>query len=607
MTLKRIISSAWCIFGFILLILAYAIYSVWADEAISEEAQDKRRQSLTLATELQQSSQDLTNYVRMYAVTGDETFVTHYWDVVKIRGGEKERPADRSIAPGQKISLTRLMEQAGFTQEEFSLLQRAGGLSDSLIALETEAMHAVVGKFRDASGGYTVAGPPDRELATRLVFSKEYRDSVGTIMEPISKFQEILNARLDKAMQEAASSFNTALVILVSIISFVMVSLSLFLLMLGRSVVSPILKCNAFAQSIAAGDFDSKLEYAGKSEIGSLAASLKTMVMALRERIAQAEEATSEAEANSNLAAQAVKEAEAAKLAAEQAKSEGMRHAGKQLHTIVTLAKQAAGGLSSQIERATQGADIQQQRLVETSQAMEQLNQAVLEVAHNTAATTESADEARQNATGGSAIVNDLVSSISEVDKSANTLRISLSKLGDQADGIGRVMNVISDIADQTNLLALNAAIEAARAGEAGRGFAVVADEVRKLAEKTMQATGEVGSAVQAIQNGAEQNFQDMENATKAVAASIELARSAGESLLRIVAVVQTTAEKIHSIAVAAEEQSSTCEEIAHSSEAIHEIARDTMSTMQEATLAVVEINKIVDQVAVLHEELSNA
>ena len=606
MALKRIILSSWCLFAMLIAVLAWSLYGVWSGASARAEAQEKLRVSLVLAAELQQSSQDLTNYVRMYSVTGEAPFVDMYWDVVNIRAGKKERPADKTIAQGQKVALSDLMKQAGFIEQEFALLKKAEDLSNALINLETEAINAVAGLFKDAGGQYTIHVSPDRATATRLVFSQEYRDSVRAIMEPISEFQKRLNTRLTTTMNEVSERFHTSLVILGCVIALVMLGFCLFLLLLHRKIVKPILQCDRFAQSVAGGHFDSTLDYTNTNEIGTLADSLRAMVKALRERIAQAEEANA-AKAQSEEASKAVLAAEEAKKEAVRAKSAGMRQAGERLLTIAEYARNASESLSSQIRYANQGAVSQQQQLMEASQTMEQLNQAVLDVAKNISSTTDYADEARKTAVNGSQIVNNLVTAISTVDANTGVLRTSLRGLGEQADGIGRVMGVISDIADQTNLLALNAAIEAARAGDAGRGFAVVADEVRKLAEKTMQATGEVDTTVRAIQDGVRYTIREMENASGAVTDCTDLAKSAGKSLSNIVTIVQSTAEKINSIAVAAEEQSSTCEHITRTTEAVSGVAQDTLKTMGDANMAVESINDVVGQIVALTEELRTA
>ena len=607
MTIKKMLFLSWCLLFVTISVVIFALYNVQANTTAIRETQEARQVSLDLARELQESSRSLTDNVRMYAVTGDENFATAYWDVVHVRAGEKARPSNSAIAPGKQVALLKLMEQAGFTAKELDYLAQANALSNSLIELETQAMKAVRGEFLDAAGQYTVKGEPDTALATKLVFSPEYRNSVRKIMEPIGSFQSTLNARVNGAVDAREDSYATAMFLLQLTVGILVISFGGFLLLVARVIVRPTLKCNDFSVQIAGGHLDSTLDYSSSNEIGSLASSLRTMVGSLRERIALAEAATRKAEEQTTLAAKAVQDAEAAKHAAESAKSQGMRQAGDQLLSVAELAKKTTSDLSGHITRAKQGAEAQQHRLKESVQAMEQLNQVVMEVARNTSLTTESADAARQNAQEGYGIVSKVMEAIGKVDNKTSSLRQSLNQLGTEAEGIGRIMSVISDIADQTNLLALNAAIEAARAGEAGRGFAVVADEVRKLAEKTMQATGEVGSAVRAIQAGTAENIRGMEDASGAVQESTELAKSAGTSLQLIVDIAKGTAEKIHSIAVAAEEQSATCEQLTGNTESINRVADETFHVMEGANKAVDEINDVVKRVLTLTDELRRA
>jgi methyl-accepting chemotaxis protein len=165
-----------------------------------------------------------------------------------------------------------------------------------------------------------------------------------------------------------------------------------------------------------------------------------------------------------------------------------------------------------------------------------------------------------------------------------------MTTLGQQAQGIGQIMNVISDIADQTNLLALNAAIEAARAGDAGRGFAVVADEVRKLAEKTMAATKEVGDAISGIQDGTRKNILNVEQTVGKIDDATVLATKSGESLSEIVVLVDMATDQVRSIAAASEEQSAASEEINRSIEDISRISTETSGAMHQSSQAVVEL-----------------
>ena len=165
-------------------------------------------------------------------------------------------------------------------------------------------------------------------------------------------------------------------------------------------------------------------------------------------------------------------------------------------------------------------------------------------------------------------------------------------------------MTVISDIADQTNLLALNAAIEAARAGEAGRGFAVVADEVRKLAEKTMTATHEVGDSIKAIQRSAVTNIDEMGKAAQNISEATELANQSGATLAEIVRMASTSSSVVTSIATAAEEQSSTSEEINRALEEISRVVSDTSESMIHSSSAVQDLSRTAAELRHIMEGL---
>ena len=263
----------------------------------------------------------------------------------------------------------------------------------------------------------------------------------------------------------------------------------------------------------------------------------------------------------------------------------------------------ASSQLSVQVKQASEGAERQRSRVNETSSAMTQMNTTVLEVTQNALHAANTASEAMHEAQEGARVVEEVVQRIDELTDMAKAIKTCMDELGKQSEGIGAIIGVIDDIADQTNLLALNAAIEAARAGEAGRGFAVVADEVRKLAEKTMEATQKVSTLIDGIQNGASESIHSVTHVTRAVKEARSHAHEAGGSLRNIVSLVEQTAAQMHSIATSAEEQSLASQEIALALGEVDIISNETSQSMFHAAEAVDGLTK---QAGILRLQIDN-
>ncbi|MDR2820986.1 MAG: methyl-accepting chemotaxis protein [Desulfovibrio sp.] len=277
-----------------------------------------------------------------------------------------------------------------------------------------------------------------------------------------------------------------------------------------------------------------------------------------------------------------------------------------QAHDISNRVATASEELFAQIEQVNNGTEVQRERIATTATAMEEMNSTVLEVAKNAGAARIQADATRDKATEGSSLVHQVIQAIKQVNTVSRELEGNMKELGSQAEAIDSVINVISDIADQTNLLALNAAIEAARAGEAGRGFAVVADEVRKLAENTMKATLEVNSSIKAIQTSTTSNIHRVADAVSEANKATELAGTSGTALEEILSHATSNSALITSIATAAEEQSATSEEINAAIEEINKISDSTATSMKESYIAVQELSTMTQELKTTLDKLQN-
>ena len=340
-------------------------------------------------------------------------------------------------------------------------------------------------------------------------------------------------------------------------------------------IVRPLRAATEAAGQVAAGNLNISISAQGRDEVAALQHALDTMVRTLRDNIESIRAKEAEANRQTAAAQEAARAAEDARARAATATREGMLAAAQQLEDVVAGITSASNDLTTDAHEIDHGTSLQLARISETATAMEQMNATVLEVARNATRAAEQTEFSRVKAQEGSSMVQRTVDAMNQLHTLAADLKSNMHRLGTQSEAIGQIMNVINDIADQTNLLALNAAIEAARAGEAGRGFAVVADEVRKLAEKTMGATKEVGDSIRAIQDLARQNVSGMDAATTAIQGAAELSTTSGTLLGEILDVAGDAAGQVQAIATAAEQQSAASEQITHSVEDINSIARE--------------------------------
>ncbi len=366
----------------------------------------------------------------------------------------------------------------------------------------------------------------------------------------------------------------------------------------ARAIARPLIEATVYAEQVAAGDYSKEIAYHGKDEVGALVVALQNMVSSISKALLNAEQSAKEAALQTERANISMGEAEEARLKAEEGQKRLAEAAGKVQEVVLQL-HSLSSGLDKQVSASAQNAEVQLGHVSSCTEAMEQMNAAALEIARNSLAVSEGTVGSKATAEQGAEITSKSTKALFSVQSENREMQNAMEELGKEAERIDTVTTVINDIADQTNLLALNAAIEAARAGEAGRGFAVVADEVRKLAEKTTQATHEVRVVIESIQHKTRTSFALVDNSTKMLDDTSSLMSASGDALQRIVAEASRNASQTSEIATAAEEQSSTSEAISASLEQIHNGASQTAQSMRDAAHAV---NEITEQISILRD-----
>jgi methyl-accepting chemotaxis protein len=343
------------------------------------------------------------------------------------------------------------------------------------------------------------------------------------------KYQGQLMEESGKNAESRAKQTVIIIIVLGSVATVLSIGASLFII---RSITIPLAEGVDVATRLAAGDLTASVTIRNNDEIGTLMTAMDNMVKSLRELIGKIKYA-----------------------------AENMASGSEQL--------------SASAEEISRGMDGQASRSSQIATATEEMSQTVIDVARNASDIAQISTQAFDQAKNGEAVVKRSVDEVQAVSSTVAESSLVMQRLGDSSKQIGDIVGVINDIADQTNLLALNAAIEAARAGEQGRGFAVVADEVRKLAERTTQATSQINSMISSIQSEVEHAGVSMNNATARVESGVAFSRKAGDSLGDIVGSVNNLQSMVQQIASATEEMSTVSETISSDIQGIAEGSRE--------------------------------
>jgi methyl-accepting chemotaxis protein len=279
---------------------------------------------------------------------------------------------------------------------------------------------------------------------------------------------------------------------------------------------------------------------------------------------------------------------------------EKLRATIHQISTTATQVAAAASQLHSTSEQIATGAEEVAAQTGTVATAGEEMSATSGDIAQNCQMAAEGAQRASQSACNGGVVVERTIQVMGQIaDKVKDTAK-TVESLGQRSDQIGAIIGTIEDIADQTNLLALNAAIEAARAGEQGRGFAVVADEVRALAERTTKATKEIGDMIKSIQLETKAAVRAMEEGVHEVEIGMQEAEKSGNALAEILDQITSVNSQVAQIATAAEEQTATTNEITNNIQQVTEVVQATAKGAMDSAEAAASVNKLANELRAL-------
>lgn len=423
----------------------------------------------------------------------------------------------------------------------------------------------------------------------------------GVYFDNVEQVKQQMNTALT---EEVEDYLRPILIFMLACILLVYIPL---MILITRSIIRPVREASVIAERISEGDLTVNIDVQGRDEVATLQRCMVNMVSNIKTALELSEQKTQEAEQSRHTALEAARNAEHVSEEAKSAHKNGMLAAAQQLEGVVNTISTVSGSLSASIEQSRGGAMAQAERTSEAASAVDGLNSAVLEVARNAESAADISSQARSRADEGARVVDQAEKAISNVQSNSVTLKADMTTLAEHARNISQIMGVISDIADQTNLLALNAAIEAARAGEAGRGFAVVADEVRKLAEKTMVSTSDVGNAIKAIQQSVDSSMQQVDLTVSNVENATALSLKSGEALKEIVYLVGNTVVQVRDIADASKQQSTITGAITQTVNHVSDIAAETASVMEDSAQAVSTLSAQAQVLSDLVQNFKNA
>ena len=370
----------------------------------------------------------------------------------------------------------------------------------------------------------------------------------GTV-KALDNLIDVQTKKSDKLALTSQSAARNAIIAISIISAFCIFSTLLIAFWITRSITGPVQKVLESLENIRSGDLNARCTVSSNDEIGVLAGGLNQTAETLAGIIRKISETALRVSGSSNL-------------------------------------------LNATAERIAVGSGDTATQISTVAAASEEMTMTSQSIAHSCLLAAESAAKASESARSGASVVKDAIEGMERISGQVKMAASTVESLGSRSDQIGAIVGTIEDIADQTNLLALNAAIEAARAGEQGRGFAVVADEVRALAERTTKATREIGEMIKSIQSETKKAVATMEGGVAEVEKGTIASVKSGEALETILDQIRDVTTQVNQIATASEEQTATTSEITQNIQSVHQIVHTTSKGSSEVASAASDLSR---------------
>ncbi len=557
MSFKLFLRSLMFSGAFTILVILFLVNLINKQAEEVKFIQDRKVQSLLLAYEMRQSSDDLTRLARTFSATSDTKYEKMYWDIIYIRNGKKARPENynriywdlvleygqKPKPDGQTISLNQMMKNAGFTKKEFELLDEAQKNSNNLIKLETIAMNAAKGLFEDSNGKFNIKKNPDNAFAVKLTHSNQYHIEKAKIVKPIDKFMAVLDERTSKEVQDA---LNENSIYLYTLIGFTIFAFIFFIVLffINRQKIP-----NMYIFKDSLIDFfrylNNEIEYSGTIDINTND-EIGEMTKVVNENIIKTKNLIEEDKIVINDTIAVLAELSKGDLSKKVKSTTSNLILSELTQFLNTMSSNLEANIGAILRILNEYSNYNYTNRVDTSVIKEHIlklanginslgdsstqmlienksngltlnnssdvlleNVNILNAnSHESAAALEEIAAELEQITGNitdnttnvvmmAEYANDLNSSLNKGELLAEQTTTAMNEIDEQVSSINDAISVIDQISFQTNILSLNAAVEAATAGEAGKGFAVVAQEVRNLASRSAEAANEIKSLVE--------------------------------------------------------------------------------------------------------------